>query len=161
LSTLSIVAAIAVGNLHIDRSEWEDDSLEWLLGGAYGDLAPSVPELAALPTLTLWGRQDEVIPPAGFGAWPVAKLTAALPEGQFRWVEDSGHTPHLEQPAFTADALVAFQRNEGVRGNADVADVVAAAKRFDAVTAQAKELADAALAKAKELGAAAIDRLKQ
>ena len=141
-------AAIAVGNLHIDRAKWEDDSLEWLLGGAYGDIAPSVAKLDALPTLTLWGRQDEVIPPAGLGAWPAAKLVGALPSGQFRWVEDSGHTPHLEQPAFTAAALAAFARGEVVQGDADVKSVV-----------QQSEMYDAVLAKANELGGAAKERL--
>ena len=130
--------AIRVGNLHLNRAAWEEDSLEWLLSGAYGDqsamasesgclesaptlrtrptthpyatpppivtargrrdnsaaempsmslpsIAPThpfaphaphrhwpvqVPRLAALKTLTLWGRQDEVIPPVGFGTWP-------------------------------------------------------------------------------------------
>ena len=137
-----------MGNLHIDRAKWEDDSLEWLLGGAYGDIAPSVAKLDALPTLTLWGRQDEVIPPAGLGAWPAAKLVGALPSGQFRWVEDSGHTPHLEQPAFTAAALAAFARGEVVQGDADVKSVV-----------QQSEMYDAVLAKANELGGAAKERL--
>ena len=29
----------------------------------------------------------------------VPALVGALPGGQFRWIEGSGHTPHLEQPA--------------------------------------------------------------
>ena len=36
---------------------WEEDSLEWLLGGAYGGIGEEVPKLADVPTLTLWGRQ--------------------------------------------------------------------------------------------------------
>ena len=44
--------AIRCGNLHcFNRAKWEDDSLEWLLGGAYGDLAPSVVALRELPTI--------------------------------------------------------------------------------------------------------------
>ena len=149
-----------MGNLHLARAEWEEDSLEWLLGGAYGDLSSSVSELSAVPTLTLWGRQDEVIPPAGFGAWPVARLKAALPGGEFRWVESSGHTPHLEQPAFTAEALVAFTRGEAIGGESDASEVVAAAARFDAAKDKALELADAAAEKAKQLGSLAFERAK-
>lgn len=137
--------AIAVGNLHIARAEWEDDSLEWLLGGAYGELGPSVPTADAIPTLTLWGREDEVIPPEGFGAWPAAQTVKALPSGEFRWVECSGHTPHLEQPAVTAAALAAFSRGEPIEGDATVPSAA------EATLAAARELAEAAAVAAAEL----------
>jgi len=141
--------AIRVGNLHLNRAAWEEDSLEWLLSGAYGDQSAMVPKLAALKTLTLWGRQDEVIPPMGFGTWPVARLVGALPQGEFRWVEESGHTPHLEQPAITSAALVSFVRGQTIEGDADTADVVAAATRYDA----AKEVVEkAAVATRNRLG---------
>ena len=39
--------AIRCGNLHLSRAEWAEDSLEWLMSGAYGNLAPHVAELAA------------------------------------------------------------------------------------------------------------------
>lgn len=123
--------AIRCGNLHLNRAAWEADSLEWLLSGAYGDLSSEVALLDALPTLTLWGREDEVIPPAGLGSWPAARLARALPTGTFRWVERSGHTPHLEQPAVCAAAISAFVRNQPVAGDADVSAVTAAADRFD------------------------------
>ena len=152
--------AIRVGNLHLNREAWEDDSLEWLLGGAYGDISPSVPLLRDVPTLTLWGREDEVIPPAGLGSWPAAKLLAALPGGEFRWVEKSGHTPHLEQPAFTADAICAFARGEAIRGSSDTSDVVAAAKRWDATTEKAKELAAAAKETATSLATKGVALVK-
>ena len=59
-------------------------------------------------------------------------MVGALPQGEFRWVEESGHTPHLEQPAITSAALVAFVRGQTIEGDADTADVVAAATRYDA-----------------------------
>ena len=103
-----------------------------------------------VPTLTLWGRQDEVIPPAT----AVPKLVDALPMAQFRWVETCGHTPHLEQPAFTADAIVAFINDMPVPGDADVSDVVqAAAGRAaarQAITDAAVTVADGATTFAKE-----------
>ena len=48
------------------------------------------------PSFFWWERQDEVIPPGGFTGGAVPKLVASLPSAQFRWVEESGHTPHLE-----------------------------------------------------------------
>ena len=167
--------AIRCGNLHLNRAQWEADSLEWLLGGAYGDQAPLVPRLAGLDTLTLWGREDEVVPPAGLFAWPAGRLVNSLkgdPPGsgggsggargrhEFRWVEASGHTPHLEQPGVTAAALAAFARGEPVAGDASTADVAAAAARWDAVKASAAKVGGAAREKAAALGDAALARVK-
>ena len=142
--------AIRVGNLHLNRPEWEEDSLEWLLSGAYGGIDADVPRLAELPTLTLWGRDDEVIPPGP----TVPQLFDALGADYetFRWVESSGHTPHLEQPAITAAAIVAFARGEEISGDSDVTECVAAFRRMQRIketaasasTAVAKVLNDSA-----------------
>ena len=153
--------AIAVGNLHIARPEWEDDSLEWLLGGAYRDIGPSVDLLGELPTLTLWGRQDEVIPPAQLGSWPAARMVQALPSANFRWVETSGHTPHLEQPAFTSAALVSFLQGDDISGDSDVSEVVAAATRYDAMAEKTRDLADTGKAKLRDFGQALANRARQ
>ena len=148
--------AIRCGNLHLNRAKWEADSLEWLLSGAYGDQSSLVPQLSALPTLALWGREDEVIPPAGLGAWPAGKLANALPDGGFRWVERSGHTPHLEQPRVTAMALAAFVRGERVDGDANTADVQAWASRADTAAEAATKLG----ALLKEKASEAVERAK-
>ena len=156
--------AIRCGNLHLGRPKYGDDSLEWLLSGAYGDIAPSVASLAPLPTLTLWGRQDEVIPPAGLGAWPAARLRMALPDAQahrFRWVEGSGHTPHLEQPATVATALAAFARGEPIAGDADLDGLVAAAESYDKAKEAATKLGNAAVEKMGALGKAAMERVQE
>ena len=153
--------AIRIGSLHLNRAEWEDDSLEWLLGGAYGELTEKVSELEQIPSLTLWGRQDKVIPPTGFGSWPAAKLVNALPKGTFRWVDASGHTPHLEQPAFVASAIGAFVRGEDVPGNADVKDVLVSAERWERATEAANGVLSNAKEKAVELGGAAVERVKR
>jgi len=73
-----------------------------------------------VPTLTLWGRKDETIPPRGV----VPKLVSALPDALFRWVEQSGHTPHLEQPDTAAAAINAFVRGDTVEGDSDVSGIV-------------------------------------
>lgn len=133
--------AIRCGNLPLSRAQWSDDQLVWLLGGAYGDQSPLVPKLQDLDTLTLWGREDEVIPPAGIASqWPAGRLMNALPETTFRWVEASGHTPHLEQPKVVAEALTAFVRGEPVPGDSDTESVAAAARRWETVTAAVEKV---------------------
>ena len=109
---------------------------------------------AGVPTLTLWGREDEVIPAGGDAAGglltpsPLASLLGALPATTFRWVERSGHTPHLEQPAVTARAIAAFARGEPVPGDGDAAAVVAAAERWEGLRAWAASTARDAGARA-------------
>ena len=117
--------AIRIGLLHCSREQWEDDSVDWLLGGGYSVSSMAAPALAQVPTLVMWGRQDEILPPADF----LPKFYEALPEASFRWVEECGHSPHLEQPAVLAEAVAAFIRGDKGKGDADVSEVVAAAAR--------------------------------
>lgn len=116
--------AIRIGQLHCARPGWEDDSVEWLLGGGYS-VSTLVPKLSAAPCLVMWGRQDEILPPADY----LPKFVAALPGAQFRWVEECGHSPHLEQPQLLALAIRAALDGTPVGGDADVSEVVAAAER--------------------------------
>lgn len=59
-------------------------------------------------------------------------------------MEEAGHTPHLEQPDVTADAIAAFVRGAPIAGDADVSDAVAAAERWRSATEAARKAADAA-----------------
>ncbi|KAL1507151.1 hypothetical protein AB1Y20_008004 [Prymnesium parvum] len=131
--------AIRVGMLHVQRPHWSRDSVEWLLLGGY-NVSSSVPQLASIRCLTLWGRDDEVIPPGPI----VPLLLDALPSAMFRWVEDCGHTPHLEQPEYTARAITAFVRGETVPGSEDVDELLARARRLKLLRTEATRLANAA-----------------
>ena len=97
--------AIRVGRLHTSREGWDDDAVDWLLGGGYS-VSALVPTLADTPCVLLWGRQDRVLPPAEY----LPRFRQALPRSTFRWVEDCGHVPHLEQPAAVAAAIQAAVR---------------------------------------------------
>lgn len=66
------------------------------------------------------------------------KFVRALPNAAFRWVEECGHSPHLEQPSILADALAAFLRGEVVAGDSDVSEVVARANRTPLQVAQSR-----------------------
>lgn len=118
--------AIRVGLLHTARPAWEDDSVAWLLGGGYS-VSSLVPRLAGTPTAILWGRQDEILPPAEYAP----KFVAALPGAAFRWVEECGHSPHLEQAATLARAVRTFLDDgpDALAGDADVSELVRLANR--------------------------------
>jgi len=109
--TLATDEAIRIGLLHCARPGWEDDSVDWLLGGGYS-VSSLVPRLESKPCLILWGRQDEILPPAEYAP----KFVAAIPSAAFRWVESCGHSPHLEQPRVMAEAIVAFRTGQPVAG---------------------------------------------
>lgn len=149
--------AIRVGNLHLRRPQWEADSLVWLLSGAYGGIAADVPRLTERPCLTLWGREDEVIPPSGAVPQLIEALSEADPaRAPFRWVETSGHTPHLEQPAVTAAAIVAFVRGDVIGGDGDVSECVASYKRVQRVKEAAQRAGELLMSKLGELGELAL-----
>ena len=131
--------AIRVGLLHTARPAWEDDSVAWLLGGGYS-VSSLVPRLAPKPAVILWGRQDEILPPAEYAP----KFVAALPGAAFRWVEDCGHSPHLEQPAIMAQAIRATLDGSAaaLSGDLDTSEVVALSERgpLEKLQAQWQEL---------------------
>ena len=119
---------------------WEDDSIEWLLGGGYS-VSSLVPRLASLPQCTiLWGRQDEILDPKQF----VPQFVKALPAATFRWVEECGHSPHLEQPAIMAQAIRATLDGSAAAlgGDGDTSEVVALSERgpLEKLQAQWQEL---------------------
>ena len=106
--------AIRIGRVHCERDRWEEDSIDWLLGGGYS-VSSLLPRLRDTRCLLLWGRQDRVLPPRD----NVPTFVQTLPDAHFRWIEECGHVPHLEQPEVTADAIVRFRRGESVGGDAD------------------------------------------
>ena len=120
--------AIAVGMLHVARDRWADDSTAWLLGGGY-DVADAVVDLGAagVPTLTLWGREDEVIPAAAT-PWAAADAVAA----RVYWARRSrrpsaGSSASATRPTSSSPpsprAIAAFARGEPVPGDGAAAAV--------------------------------------
>jgi pimeloyl-ACP methyl ester carboxylesterase len=56
-----------------------------------------------IPTLVLWGREDRIAPlPED------STLRASLPGAQIAILDQTGHLPHVERPAETAERLVNF-----------------------------------------------------
>lgn len=67
-------------------------------------LPARLPHVTA-PTLVLWGAEDELIPRAHG-----ERYSQLIPSATLRVIGPAGHTPALEQPAQTADEMVAFLR---------------------------------------------------
>jgi pimeloyl-ACP methyl ester carboxylesterase len=62
----------------------------------------------AARTLLCWGAHDRLAPRVPCGeAW-----AAQIPGARLRVFADSGHVPHLEEPAAVAEAVIAFCRSE-------------------------------------------------
>ena len=131
--------AIRVGLLHTKRVGWEDDAIEWLLGGGYS-VSSQVSKLRETPTLVLWGEDDGILPPAD----NLPRLGELLPDALVQIVADCGHVPHLEQPEQTADALAAFVSTGRVEG------VVAAASAWPPARAAAPAAASLFVATASD-----------
>lgn len=105
--------AIRIGRLHCSREGWDDDAIDWLLGGGYS-VASRVPSLDTAPCTILWGRQDRVLPPPA----NVPQFVEALPHATYRWVEScgrmhaawlergTGSPPHPETPCHSSCACV-------------------------------------------------------
>jgi pimeloyl-ACP methyl ester carboxylesterase len=56
-----------------------------------------------IPTLIIWGRNDDVIP-----ASIAETIRSSLESSQLVVVEDAGHVPHWEQPSVFENAVVHF-----------------------------------------------------
>jgi pimeloyl-ACP methyl ester carboxylesterase len=55
------------------------------------------------PVLVLWGRQDRILPPA-----TAQQFADALPDATVTYLENSGHSGHLEEPEAAAAAILDF-----------------------------------------------------
>ena len=56
-----------------------------------------------LPSLVLWGAEDQIVAPAYGRAY-----AAALPNAKFETIDKAGHFPHVEQPQELARRILAF-----------------------------------------------------
>jgi len=56
-----------------------------------------------VPTLMLWGGQDGIASPS-YGE----RYARLIPGARFARIEHAGHFPHIEQPAETAERIIAF-----------------------------------------------------
>lgn len=95
--------AMEIGRLQVECDNWSNANVEYMLSGGIA-VSSKIPKLASQRVLLIWGRDDEIVPPGE----NVPKLQSMLPDAELVFVDDCGHVPHLEKPAFTASAINSF-----------------------------------------------------
>jgi len=107
---LATFDAMRIGRLHCLMDSWQDASVSFLLSGGFvvSDKVAKVEQ----KTLVLWGRQDEILEPS-----TADKFQNTLKNAEVVWVEECGHVPHLEQPAFCLEQITSFINNNNNNNN--------------------------------------------
>ena len=93
--------AMRVGRLHTHLPGWADANVAWMQSGGYS-VSGGLKDLR-LPTLVVWGRNDEILSPDY-----AQRFMDVLPDARLAWVEECGHCSHLEQPAALLAAVAEF-----------------------------------------------------
>jgi pimeloyl-ACP methyl ester carboxylesterase len=87
----------------LQTAGWDDALLASVRDGGSTGLPAPIGEILRVPTLVVWGREDGWIPLADGEA-----LRAALPDAEWRIIDDAGHLPMEEQPAAFNATLLAW-----------------------------------------------------
>jgi pimeloyl-ACP methyl ester carboxylesterase len=89
-------------SLHLAMPRWSESLISFTKSGGYGSFAR---QLESLPqeTLILWGDRDRIL-----GTKDAAKFQAIIPKNKLIWITNSGHVPHLESSAITAQKILQF-----------------------------------------------------
>ena len=98
--------AMRIGRLHTHAEGWADANVAFIASGGYA-MSGAPAELGrrgSPPTLIVWGKDDEILPPKD----SVDRIKGDIPHAKFAWAPDCGHCPHLEQPKLLADAMANF-----------------------------------------------------
>lgn len=89
-------------SLHLLMPRWQEALIAFTKSGGYNFLSKLIPQVK-VPTLVLWGRQDQIL-----GVKDAARFEQAIPQCQLVWIENCGHVPHLEKAQETAAHIVDF-----------------------------------------------------
>ena len=94
--------ALICSMLHLAHPNWSQALISFTKSGGYNFLSDKISNIKQ-PTLIVWGEQDRIV-----GTKDAKQFEAAIAESELVWIPESGHVPHLEQPALTAQAIQAF-----------------------------------------------------
>lgn len=92
---------LRIGGLHCQRSGWEQSTIDFIRRDAYC-LSDRVCDVD-VPTLVLWGRKDRVMP-----VGDPNKFVETIPDCELVYIENAGHSPHIEQPQAVMQAIESF-----------------------------------------------------
>ena len=78
---------------------WLEANVAFMRSGGYS-LSKRISGLRP-DVLVLWGRHDKILSPSY-----AEQFARVLPDSTLRYLEKSGHSPHLEEPAAMADIIL-------------------------------------------------------
>jgi pimeloyl-ACP methyl ester carboxylesterase len=88
--------------LHLKCSGWSEALISFTKNGGYGSFLEQLSQIKQ-PTLILWGKNDQIL-----ATKDAYLFQSAIPNSILTWIKNSGHVPHLEQPAITAEHILDF-----------------------------------------------------
>lgn len=100
--TLVTPDAQLCASLHLLMPNWQAALIAFTKSGGYTFLSKKVSQIN-LPTLVLWGRQDQIL-----GVKDAARFHKEISDCELIWIEQCGHVPHLEKPRETANHIAQF-----------------------------------------------------
>ena len=98
--------AMRIGRLHTHLPGWTDANVAFMRSGGYA-VSTRLSEVK-VPSLVVWGRQDEILSPDY-----AQQFIDALPDAKLVWVDQCGHVPALEQPQQLLAAVEEFVYGNG------------------------------------------------
>ena len=93
--------AMRIGRLHTHLPGWTDANVAFMQSGGYA-VSTRLKDIT-LPSLVVWGRNDEILDPSY-----ADKFMNVLPQAQMVWIDACGHVPALEQPDALVSAIDSF-----------------------------------------------------
>lgn len=95
------VQIVQVGRLHTLCNGWLESTVAFI--NAIGYCVSERVQDVDVETLVLWGRHDRVLPKGD-----EKRFEETLPKCTVRYIEDAGHSPHVERPANIALMMEEF-----------------------------------------------------
>lgn len=95
------VQIVQVGRLHTLCEYWLESTVSFINATGYC-VSESVKDVD-VETLVLWGRHDRVLPKGD-----EKRFEETLPKCTLRYIEDAGHSPHVERPGTIALMMEEF-----------------------------------------------------
>lgn len=94
---------LRIGGLHCFEDGWKDATVDFIQGEGYC-LKDRVQEVQ-VPTLVVWGEHDRVLPKRDAQAFQ-----NNLRNSRLKYIQDSGHSPHIEKPDDVSEEILTFLR---------------------------------------------------
>lgn len=99
---LKCTDSLRIGGLHCNTDGWKEAAVNFIQQEGYcvSDRVSCI----SCPTLVLWGSNDRVL---GDSALP-HKFLETITDCELQFVQDSGHSPHIEKPEFVTRQVANF-----------------------------------------------------